>query len=158
MSSGILSTVQNAFRVPRGESPLLPVAVLNPNGIPSLTPGLRAGRYPGSTSQTRPNPERVASHPRRALAQRFNPFRVDDSFSRPPRVAPTSQPWAEGCNPVGIGGAHAPSRVLNGALAGQREAWTILNALFESSVLLCSARARNTAREAHALPLTLQLL
>ena len=79
------------------------VLVLNPNGIPSLSPGLRAGRYPGSTSQTRPNPESVASHPRRALAQRFNPFRVDDSSSRPPRVARASQPWAEGCNPFGIG-------------------------------------------------------
>jgi len=31
-------------------------AVPNPNGIPSLSPGLRAGRYPGSTFQTRPNP------------------------------------------------------------------------------------------------------
>jgi len=36
-----------------------PTLSLNPNGIPSLGPGLRAGRYPGSTSQTRPNPERV---------------------------------------------------------------------------------------------------
>ena len=84
----------------------------NPNGIPSLSPGLRAGRYPGSTSQTRPNPERVASHPRRALAQRFNPFRVDDSSSRPPRVAPASQPWAEGGNPFGIGGERVASRPL----------------------------------------------
>ena len=102
-------------RLPRGTggSPVLPV--LNPNGIPSLSPagaGLRAGRYPGSTSQPRPNPDRVASHPRRALAQRFNPFRVDDSSSRPPRVAPASQPRAEGCNPFGIGGERVASRPL----------------------------------------------
>ena len=75
---------------------------LNPNGIPSLSPGLRAGRYLGLASPMRPNPERVASHPRRALAPRFNPFRVDDSSARPLRVAPASQPWAEGGNPVGI--------------------------------------------------------
>jgi hypothetical protein len=91
--------------------------VPNPNGIPSLSPGFPdTSGYPGSTSQTRPNPERVTSHPRRALAQLFNPFRVDDLSSRPPRVAPApgfavlrrgkSQPWAEGCNPFGIG---APS-------------------------------------------------
>jgi hypothetical protein len=75
----------------------------NPNGIPSLSPGLRAGRYPGSTSQSRPNPERVASIPCRSFAQRFNLFRVDDSSSFAPRVARASQPWAEGCNPFGIG-------------------------------------------------------
>jgi hypothetical protein len=77
-------------------------AVLNPNGIPSFSPRLRAERYPGSTSQTRPNPERVASNPRRSIAKRFSPFRVDNSFSRVPRVARASQPWADGCNPVGI--------------------------------------------------------
>ena len=82
---------------------LCDIKFLNPNGIPAFSLGLRAERYPASTSQTRPNPEWVASHPRRAHAPRFNPFRVDDSSSRPPKVAPPSQPWAEGCNPFGIG-------------------------------------------------------
>jgi len=75
----------------------------NPKGIPSLSPGLRAGRYPGSTSQTFHNPEGVASLTRRSIrAGRFNPFRVEDHFSPTPRVARSSQPWADGCNPFRI--------------------------------------------------------
>jgi hypothetical protein len=86
------------------------LAALNPNGIPSLSPGLRAERYPGSTSQTRHNPERVASNPRRSIAKRFNPFRVETPSLRSPRVARASQPWADGCNPCGIEpGAAAPT-------------------------------------------------
>jgi hypothetical protein len=36
--------------------------------------------------------------------RRFNPFRVGQNFlMTTPRVARASQPWAEGCNPFGIG-------------------------------------------------------
>ena len=115
-----LTNFSDALPIPRGRlprgtggSPVPPIP--NPNGIPSLSPGLRAGRYPGSTSQTRPNPERVASHPSRALAQRCNPFRVDDSSLRPPRVARSSQSRACGagrCNPFGIETGFAKSVAL----------------------------------------------
>ncbi len=77
-------------------------AVLNPNGIPSLSPGLHAERYPGSTAQTRDNPERVTSHPRRSIAKGFNSFRVEDLLARFPKVARSSQPWADGCNHIEI--------------------------------------------------------
>ena len=70
-------------------------SVLNPNGIPSLSPGLRGTSYPGLASNPLHNPERVAANPRRSIhAGRFNPFRVEDHFALTPRVAPSSQFWA----------------------------------------------------------------
>jgi hypothetical protein len=45
----------------------------NPNGIASLSPGLRGTRYPGFTAQNIfPNPERVASPHHHAAA--IQPF------------------------------------------------------------------------------------
>ncbi len=77
---------------------------LNPNGIPSLSPGLRGTSYPGLASNPLHNPERVAANPRRSIhAGRFNPFRVEDHFALTPRAAPSSQPRADGCNPFGMG-------------------------------------------------------
>ena len=35
--------------------------------------------------------------------KRYNPFRVEAPTDRPPRVARRAQPWAERCNPFGIG-------------------------------------------------------
>ena len=78
----------------------------NPNGIASISPGLRAARYPGSRIANSANPERVASKPHskrgtiRAIG--YNPFRVDDGADGLPSVAPASQRRADGWNPVGI--------------------------------------------------------
>ncbi len=72
----------------------------NPNGIPSLSPGLPSLRgYPGSTSVIVINPERVASCGARIDA---TPLGLGNIFHRPPRVTRSSQPWAERCYPIGV--------------------------------------------------------
>jgi len=50
------------------------------------------------------------------------------------------------------GGAHAPSRVLTGALAGQSEAQEDIAVMEAPDAAGCSARARNTAREGACAP------
>ena len=82
--------------------------VVNPKGIPSLSPGLRAASYPGGEASKdsatlkglKPPTRRIEA--RQALAPRYNPFRVVHASGTQPRVARGSQPWAGGCNPVGI--------------------------------------------------------
>ena len=81
---------------------------VNPKGIPSLSPGLRAASYPGGEASKdsatpkglKPPTRRIEA--RQALAPRYNPFRVVHASGTQPRVARGSQPWAGGCNPVGI--------------------------------------------------------
>jgi len=43
------------------------------------------------------------------IVRRFNPFRVDVFFDWRPKVARSSQPWADRLNPVGIPDARAHS-------------------------------------------------
>jgi hypothetical protein len=80
---------------------------LNPEGIPSFSPGLRVGELPWvGSKRILFNPEMVAA---RAVLlgltshdRCFNPFSVGESLSPSPRVARPSQPWAECSNPFRI--------------------------------------------------------
>ena len=81
---------------------------VNPKGIPSLSPGLRAASYPGYKSSNESPTLKGLQHPTRGTearqepAPRYNPFRVEHALGTQPRVARGSQPWAGGYNPVGI--------------------------------------------------------
>jgi hypothetical protein len=76
--------------------------------IASFSPGLdRRGRGAGGATLGKPSPE--PTNPERVAASRSdgqdhcrNPFRVEESCHHQPRVARSSQPWAEGLNPFGI--------------------------------------------------------
>ena len=79
---------------------------LNPEGIPSLSPGLRGTSYPGfGCSEDRPTP--TGLHPSAASSD-ANPLGLRPIWRRFPRVARASQPWAELCNPFGIASARVP--------------------------------------------------
>ena len=73
----------------------------NPEGIGSLSPGLARFRegLPWVATVGLHNPERVASH---ALTRAIQPLQgcAESIFS--PRVARSSQPWADRFNPFGI--------------------------------------------------------
>jgi len=84
----------------------------NPEGIASLSPGLRGTSYPGFKHRKNPQPCKgcltVPTEPvlppcrgidDRAGDRRSNPFRVDAFSYRKPRVARASQPWAERSHP-----------------------------------------------------------
>jgi|CZKM01.1.fsa_nt_gi hypothetical protein len=81
---------------------------VNPKGIPSLSPGLRAASYPGCEASADSPTLKGLKHSTRGTetrqepTPRYNPFRVEHALGTPPRVARGSQPWAGGCNPVGI--------------------------------------------------------
>ena len=81
---------------------------VNPKGIPSLSPGLRAASYPGCESSKDSSTLKGLKHPTRPTktceepAPCCNPFRVEHGSGTQPRVARASQPWARGYNPVGI--------------------------------------------------------
>jgi hypothetical protein len=81
---------------------------VNPKGIPSLSPGLRAASYPGCESSKDSPTLKGLKHPtrpteaRKQPVPRYNPFRVEHASATQPRVARGSQPWAGGYNPVGI--------------------------------------------------------
>ncbi len=78
--------------------------VWNPKGIPSRSPGLdREAGLPWVNDIQCINPNGVVP-PRR------NPVGVDGESAIPPRVARSSQPWALGRNPFGIG--KCPPRTL----------------------------------------------
>src|SRR2546426_9681247 len=76
-----------------------------PEGIVSVSPGLRGTSYPGSQVANISNPERVAS-----CGSRFDatPLGLTDPLTRIPRVARSSQPWAGGRSPVGAAESGAP--------------------------------------------------
>src|SRR6478735_4087262 len=76
----------------------------NPNGIPTQSPGLRGTSYPGletinSSTATRLWPIRF----RLAMPMAATPLGSRVSGGRFPRVARSSQTWAQRCNPFGIG-------------------------------------------------------
>ena len=84
----------------------------NPKGIASLSPGLRGTSYPGFahrksqqpckgciTVSAGPAPRPCHPNHTRAQDSRSNPFRVEPSSHRTPRVARASQPWAERYHP-----------------------------------------------------------
>jgi hypothetical protein len=87
----------------------------HPEKIRSLSPGLRGTSYPGCAMGWGINPERVASSPLSTVVKRTVWWREPTSrcgestltglvapSMLEPRVARTSQPWAEGYNPFGI--------------------------------------------------------
>ena len=88
----------------------------NPKGIPQQSPGLRAPSYPGKPPPIHHNPERVAAkHEYDAKnGNRHNPVGVEDDLRTSPRVAPSSQPWAELHNHVGIELQRPPSSLSRG--------------------------------------------
>ncbi|MDB6022516.1 MAG: hypothetical protein JWQ04_2373 [Pedosphaera sp.] len=61
----------------------LPSAFPNPNGIESISLGLRGTSYPGEAFGENPNPERVASFARTTPV--CNPFRVGKFNGDSPR-------------------------------------------------------------------------
>ena len=73
---------------------------MNPNGIPSQSPGLRGTSYPGSrVPRLFPNPNGVASSATRRFAT--TPLGLTNILESVPRVVAPLQPWAEGHCPVG---------------------------------------------------------
>src|ERR1035441_7360921 len=82
---------------------------VNPKGIPSLSPGLRAASYPGCEASKDSRTLKGLKHPprpteaRQEPAPRYNPCRVEPASATPSKVARGSQPWAGGHNPFGIG-------------------------------------------------------
>src|ERR1035438_8759798 len=79
--------------------------VVNPKGIPSLSPGLRAASYPGGEASKdsatlkglKPPTRRIEA--RQALAPRYNPFRVVHASGTKPRGARGSPPPGAGREP-----------------------------------------------------------
>ena len=66
--------------------------IFNPNGIVSVSPGLRGTSYPGWADGKPAYPNGVAPH---VLVTNHNTVGVEFSFTRgSPRVARPSQPWA----------------------------------------------------------------
>ena len=86
---------------------LVPMTSLNfnPEGIGSFSPGLARFRegLPWVAMVEFHNPERVESP---VLLKQIQPFQGWDFSLFSPRVARSSQPWAESFNPVGIGKTH----------------------------------------------------
>ncbi len=79
----------------------------NPNGVPSISPGLRGTSYPGCERAMVHNPEGVASH---RAAQRCNPVGVENHFAPLPRVgAPRANPGLRDAIPLGLKTASAHS-------------------------------------------------
>jgi hypothetical protein len=67
-----------------------------------------------------PQPQRGCITPRRAVG--FNPFRVVEFVGRFPRVARSSQPWADCRYPVGVNVWHANPSNESRTLAALRDA------------------------------------
>ncbi len=80
----------------------------NPKGIPPQSPGLRGTSYPGLQWQNSFQPRRGCGpihfyYTSPMVGTGHNPFRVVHFSTVFPRVARSSQPWAGGHNPFGIG-------------------------------------------------------
>jgi hypothetical protein len=79
---------------------------MNPNGIPSPSPGLRGPSYPGSRPRAGHNPNGVASFVARPSAA--TPLGLREILHRIPGVARASQPRAGCRRPVGANPIHPP--------------------------------------------------
>jgi len=73
--------------------------VMNANGVPALSPGLRQGRYPGWAHKLIFNPNGVASAFERSAS---TPLGLTIKSDSAPRVVAALQPWAERWNAVGV--------------------------------------------------------
>jgi hypothetical protein len=77
------------------------ISRLNPKGILSQSPGLRAASYPGLTVRDSvPTP--TGLWPPHAQSKATTPLGLAVGSTTFPRVARGSQPWAGGRNPFGI--------------------------------------------------------
>ena len=89
-----------------------PLLVFYPEGIESLSPGLRGTSYPGVGHQKelstlkglKPGRLRASRSPSCDARQ---PFQSCAANGPAPRVARASQPWAEDAIPLGLGTAAA---------------------------------------------------
>jgi hypothetical protein len=91
------------MRIKRTESERIPT------GFRNKAQGCDAGATLGASQRVQ-NAEGVAA----SLARiRRNPFGVKGIFAVDPRVARSSQPWAEACNPFGIFISDLHRRLLN---------------------------------------------
>ena len=76
---------------------------LNPKGIPSISPGLRAARYPGFGGGDEHNPERVASPAVSVARKGCNPVGVEDLVSAHSQgSSPTRNPGLNDAIPLGL--------------------------------------------------------
>ena len=75
-------------------------AVLNPNRIAALSPGLYAARYPGHGVKPVPQPQRGCVRP--VCTNGHNPVGLDFVLVDSPRVVRASQPWANCLYPLGV--------------------------------------------------------
>jgi len=77
-------------------------SIPNPNGIPSLSPGLRGTSYPGCPMKTGTTLKGLRHAAPDKPGMDATPLGLEKIFDRFPRIAPASQPWADGRNPFGI--------------------------------------------------------
>ena len=90
-----------------------------PTGLHHPAQGCRVGEATlGQRPHIFPQPQRGCITPR---AHGCNPVRVGFHFPGSPRVARTSQPWAEGCSPVGAGAGRAFPSTESRTLATLRD-------------------------------------
>jgi type I restriction enzyme M protein len=79
-----------------------------PTGLHPSAQGCRVGEATlGNVVHYFPQPQRGCIN--RSGDGGFNPFRVDEISERIPRVARSSQPWAECCYPVGVKESRTPA-------------------------------------------------
>ena len=79
----------------------LPECSANANGVLSISPGLRAARYPWCRGTNRTNPERVSSSGG-SRTMDSTPTGLALILGPKPRVARSSQPWPDGWNAIGV--------------------------------------------------------
>jgi hypothetical protein len=94
-----MQTISISKWVAAAVNPLVHGDLLNPNGIPSLSPGLRGTNYPGWVRPTGHTPERVAS-PR--AGQRCNPVGVENDLATAPRVGARRAGLNDDAMPLGL--------------------------------------------------------
>src|SRR6266853_868893 len=85
-----------------------------PKGFRPKAQGCEERATLGNSSEPRANPERAVSF-RAPKSEDRNPFRVGSTAVFTPRVARSSQPWAGGLNPFGIGMCPYFERCVYGA-------------------------------------------
>ena len=92
-------------------------ASVNPNGIPSLSPGLRGTSYPGFGEERQANPERVVSRGVPATRNGCNPVGVGDHPPRPTQGRRgRANPGLKDAIPLGL--AQEPHELLGNAQPG----------------------------------------
>src|ERR1039458_1820481 len=122
--------------------PQVRLSFLNPKGIVSSSPGLRAASYPGKREfRKHPTPTGLRLQ---ATTGGHNPVGVGAFWSSSPRVARCSQPWALRRNPFGI-------RLLDDATCGECSA--LRGREHRSQSLGIFGRARPAAKLTILLPL-----